>query len=275
MRRSDLSGALGVVAAALAAGNINAIESQLSRSALLYSACQAPNYVDQWDINDLNLPENSVAVIRMRGMLYAWETDNLIHALERIEANPCIVGVVLDINGPGGHVTRVDEAAALIRNFSKPVATFVAGDMCSAHFWIGTSAERTFVCSNISTVGSVGSMTEYLSLRKYLEAQGIKVWEIYPDNSDLKNEGVRALEDREDDAVIKQRLAEISQLFGNDVALNLGIKYDPAMELFRGKTFSAAAALAAGYIDQFGTLRDAANWVLAQATSRQAALLYQ
>ena len=39
--------------------------------------------------------------------------------------------------------------------------------------------------------------------------------------------------------------------------------------------FSGDEAVAAGYIDQFGGLKDAVTWVLAQATSRKAEQLYK
>ena len=40
-------------------------------------------------------------------------------------------------------VAHVDLAAKMIAESSKPIATYVAGTMGSAHFWLGTAAGRT------------------------------------------------------------------------------------------------------------------------------------
>ena len=53
----------------------------------------------------------------------------------------------------------------------------------------------------------------------------------------------------------------------------LGIEYDPELPLFRGEDFNGEEAVAAGYVDQFGSLQDAVTWVLAQATIKDANLI--
>lgn len=273
IQRHDLESVVALLAPCIIAGNLQAAEDFLQKKELVAKAVAAPYLAHYWELDDINLPVNSVAVIYLTGMLYAWETDWLIKTLQEAEANPAVCGIVLVIDGPGGHVARIDVAATAIKESTKPVATVVAGSMCSAHYWLGTCAARVFAVSQLCTVGSVGVMCEYTGLKKYFANLGIDVRDIYPDSADLKNEEFRALEDG-DESLTKSRLEKVHRLFSETVAENLGIPYDPTLEIFRGRVFTADEAVAAGYIDQIGSLNDAITWVLTEATSRQAAQLY-
>lgn len=273
IRRHDLERVMALLTPCIVSGNLQAAEDFLHQKKSMAKAVTAPYLAHYWELDDINLPDNSVAVIYLTGMLYAWETDWFIERLKAAESNPAVCGIVLIIDGPGGHVTRIDVAAAAIKECTKPVATVVAGMMCSAHYWLGTCADRVFAVSQLCTVGSVGVMCEYTGLKGYFTNLGIDIRDIYPDTADLKNEETRALEEG-DESLTKARLEKIHKLFSDTVAENLGIPYDPQLELFRGRVFTADEAVAAGYIDQIGSVNEAITWVLTEATSRQAAQLY-
>lgn len=255
-------------------GNIQAAAAQLDKPKCSIK-CTAQPYMAKWyELDDLALPVDSIAVINLTGALYVWETEWLIRQIEAATLNPNICGIVLVIDGPGGMASHVDLAAAALVNCEKPTAAVVTGMMASAHFWIGTATDRTFAASPLCEVGSVGTFCEFYSLKKYFEANGIDYREIYPDTSDLKNKEHRALVDNGDEEPMKARLEKLHKAFAEAVAQNLGIDYDPTLPIFRGELFDADEAVAAGYIDQFGNLNDAVKYVLAQATSRKAAQLY-
>lgn len=266
--------AMALLAPAIASGNLTEASKLLNAPAVMAGTISAPYFAQAWEATDTNLPEGSVMIYRLSGMLYSWHTDWLIQSLQQAEANPRIVGVILMIDGPGGHVTRVDVCARLIRDFSKPVATVVTGSMCSAHLWLGTAGHRVFAESDLCQIGSIGTMAEYSSWREYFKLNGIDVRQIYPDTSDLKNEETRAIEESGDESLTKQRLEAIHALFAQTVAENMGIKYDPSAELFRGKVYSSAQAVKAGLVHEMGGVAQAARWVLANATSREVAKLY-
>lgn len=273
IQRHDLDSVMALLTPCIVAGNLQAADDFLKQKELVAKAVAAPYLAHYWELDDINLPSNAIAVVYLTGMLYAWETDWLIKTIQAAEANPAVCGIVLVIDGPGGHVTRIDVAAADIKESTKPVATVVAGSMCSAHYWLGTCADRVFAVSQLCTVGSVGAMCEYIGMKNFFTNLGIDIRDIYPDGADLKNEETRALEEG-DESLTKSRLEKVHRIFAETVAENLGIAYDPTLELFRGRVFSADEAVAAGYIDQIGSLADAITWVLTEATSRQAAQLY-
>ncbi len=269
IRANDLAGALGLIMPAIRSGNLEAATAMLDRVKCTATATGGA-YLAQWyELDDATLPEESVAVISLSGVLLAWETQWLIEQIRRAEANPRICGLVLDIDGPGGMISRVDAAAEALKNCTKPTATVVTGTMASAHFWIGTATDRTFIASPLCEVGSVGVMITHCSFREFFKMNGIDYRVIYPDTADLKNKEVRALEERDDEQPFKEQAEKIHRLFADTVAENLGIAYDPELPLFRGEMFDAAEAVAAGYIDEHGTLNEAVRWVLAQSVLSQ------
>jgi signal peptide peptidase SppA len=247
-------------------GNLDQAEAQLNKYGVNIYAAFPTNIANRWELDDDTLPENSVAVIVLEGVLLSWETYRLERMIQEVEENPKICGAVLWINGPGGMVAHVDVVASMLKAMTKPVATFVAGTMASAHFWLGTSVDRTFIASPLCEVGSVGVMVTWASFKEYFKKNGIEVRDIYPDTADLKNHETRALEEG-DEGPIKEHLEALHKAFANAVASNLGIDYDPELPLFRGQIFTGDEAVKLGYIDQMGTLQDAVAWVLGRSTA--------
>lgn len=274
IERPEFQNLLSLLTPCIINGRLADVNDQISQVKSSAMATSMPYMAKWYELDDISIPADSVAVIKLRGVLYAWETEWLIEQLAAAEKNANICGIVLVIDGPGGMVSHLDMAASAIKNSSKPTATVVDGCMASAHFWLGTSSERTFIVSPMCEVGSVGVVITHTSFKEFFKMNGIDYREIYPDTADLKNKETRELEENGDESLIKARAERIHKIFAETVAENLGISYDPTLELFRGAVFPGDVAVAAGYIDQFGTVDDAVRWVLAQATSRKAAQLY-
>lgn len=269
IRRHDLENAVSLLMPCIISGNIHGAASVLSEEKCTVRATSSP-YLAKWhELDDAGLPEDSIAVLTLTGVLYSWESEWVIRQIAAAEQNPNICGVVLVIDGPGGMVSHLDMAATAVENCAKPTATVVTGLMASAHFWLGTASDRTFIASPLCEVGSVGVVITHCSFKEYFRKNGIDYREIYPDTADLKNKEVRALEDNNDETFIKERAERIHRVFSENVARHLGIAYDPGLPFFRGELFTGEEAVAAGYIDQAGSLEDAVKWVLAQATSRK------
>lgn len=274
IERPEFQNLLSLLTPCIINGRLADVNEQISQVKSSAMATSMPYMAKWYELDDISIPTDSVAVIKLRGVLYAWETEWLIEQLAAAEKNVNICGIVLVIDGPGGMVSHLDMAASAIKNSSKPTATVVDGCMASAHFWLGTSSERTFIVSPMCEVGSVGVVITHTSFKEFFKMNGIDYREIYPDTADLKNKETRELEENGDESLIKARAERIHKIFAETVAENLGIGYDPTLELFRGAMFPGDVAVAAGYIDQLGTVDDAVRWVLAQATSRKAAQLY-
>lgn len=274
IQRHEYQSIMSLLVPAIVNGNIADITAELEKEKCCIKATTAPYQAKWYELDDITLPVDSIAVINLTGFLYSWESEWVIRQIEAAELNPNICGIVFVVDGPGGMTSHVDLAAAAIENCTKPTATVVTGIMASAHFWLGTASDRTFIASPLCEVGSVGVVMTYYSFREYFKQNGIDYWEIYPDTADLKNKETRALENDHDESLAKARAEKIHKAFSETVARNLGIKYDPELPLFRGEMFSGDEAVNLGYIDQFGNLSDAVKWVLATATARKADQLY-
>ena len=276
IRRHDFESFVSLIMPAIVAGNIEAASAKLNEDDKCTVKATASPYMAKWyELDDISLPVDSIAVITLTGVLYSWESEWVAQQVEAAELNPNICGIVFVIDGPGGMVSHLDIAAAAVENCKKPTATVVTGIMASAHFWLGTASDRTFIASPLCEVGSVGIVCTHYSFREFFKMNGIDYREIYPDTADLKNKETRVLVENNDESLIKARAEKIHKIFAETVARNLGIEYDPKLPLFRGEMFDGNEAVELGYIDQFGGVADAVKWVLAQATSRKAQQLYQ
>lgn len=274
IQRHDFDNMVSLLMPSIIAGNITAAASQLDTVKTSVRATASPYMAKWYELDDLMLPVDSIAVITLSGALYSWESQWLIRQVEAVESNPNICGMVLVIDGPGGMVSHLDQAVAAVEKCTKPTATVITGIMASAHFWLGTATDRTFIVTPLCEVGSVGVVITHYSFKEYFKQNGIDYREIYPDTADLKNKPTRVLEESGDESLIKARAEKIHRAFSDAVARHLGIDYDPELPLFRGELFTGDEAVALGYIDQFGDVADAVKWVLAQATSRKAAAIY-
>lgn len=276
IRRHDFESFVSLIMPAIVAGNIEAASAKLNEDDKCTVKATAAPYMAKWyELDDISLPVDSIAVIALTGVLYSWESEWVAKQVEAAELNPNICGIVFVIDGPGGMVSHLDMAAAAVENCKKPTATVVTGIMASAHFWLGTASDRTFIASPLCEVGSVGIVCTHYSFREFFKMNGIDYREIYPDTADLKNKETRVLVENNDESLIKARAEKIHKIFAETVARNLGIEYDPKLPLFRGEMFDGNEAVELGYIDQFGGVADAVKWVLAQATSRKAQQIYQ
>lgn len=275
IRRHDFESFVSLIMPAIVAGNIEAASAKLDDDDKCTVKATAAPYMAKWyELDDISLPVDSIALITLTGVLYSWESEWVAKQIEAAELNPNICGIVFVIDGPGGMVSHLDMAAAAVENCKKPTATVVTGIMASAHFWLGTASDRTFIASPLCEVGSVGIVCTHYSFREYFKMNGIDYREIYPDTADLKNKETRVLVENNDESLIKARAEKIHKIFAETVARNLGIEYDPKLPLFRGEMFDGNEAVELGYIDQFGGVADAVKWVLGTATSRKAKQLY-
>lgn len=95
-------------------------------------------------------------------------------------ADPNVTAVVLRIDSPGGTVDGTQDLAQKIFNArgSKPIVSFVDGDMMSAAFWIGAAADRVLISNKTAHVGSVGVRMTLMDQSKFNEQMGVKVTNI-------------------------------------------------------------------------------------------------
>lgn len=196
----------------------------------------------------------SVGVIPLKGvvgkalspldrMTGAVDLEDFTSALEAYVADPEVKTILVDISSPGGTVTGVEEAAAMLAAVQKPTVAFTDTEMASAAFWIGSQADRVVVTSS-ATVGSVGVFMAIPDVSKAYEAMGVKMDVIK--SGKLKGAGIEGTSLTEDQrANLQEQVNAIHADFKAAVRGKRAMVQDADME---GQVFSGKVAAHKGLV---------------------------
>lgn len=216
----------------------------------------------------IDIPKGSVAVIDAIGVLTKygdWCTYgalDIVNALKFADQHPNIIGSVLNIDGPGGSTGSIAPFLEFGKTKRKPVVG-LCDTTCSAHLYSVLGATDYIMAdNNISALfGSIGIVMSWIDNRKYLEEKGYVFHEVYPDESEHKNESFRLAMEGKYDMIKKEMLSPAAIQFQNFVKEKRpSLKVDHP-GLLTGKTFRAEEALSLGLIDKIGSLESAVQMV--------------
>lgn len=255
-------------------GSIESFEKSIdspikTRAFSMIEGVAGVNVVESWEMEDSSLPENSVAVIYLEGMVYPWKTYRVENLIAIANANPKILGVLLFMNTPGGYVLRVDILTEAIKNSIKPVAAYVTGMCASAGEHIASGVRRIFSASRTDIHGSIGTMTSFVDDSKFWEDNGIVVRDIYASLSTMKNDRSREAE-KGNDAPIIADLDFFNNLFIQTISKNRGIAVTDDNPVFKGSVFFTEEAINQKLVDEIGDFETALNWVLNEGLKNEA-----
>lgn len=196
---------------------------------------------------------------RMMGAMTYSDVQGAVH---QALGDPAVVGLVLDLDSPGGTVNGAEETAAAVyqaRNV-KPVAAVTSGMMASAAYWIGSAADRVFV-GRTADVGSIGVLMVHTDFSKMDERIGIKT--TYLTAGEYKAIGNDA--EPLSDAARVEFQSHLDQIYGEFVSAVARHRGAPAVkvrnQMADGRVFIGERAVAVGLADQIGGLQDAVAWI--------------
>lgn len=177
-------------------------------------------------------------------------TMTMANQLKWMDENQNIAGIIIEIDSPGGQVDGTATFADAIKNAATPVVAVVNDGMaCSAAYWIASAADKIYATHNHSEVGSIGVYSTLADYSKYYEEKGIRVEDVYAEQSTEKNKGYRDWL-AGDSAEFVKRLSSIATEFIDTVKTNRAGKLNTdAVDPFKGAVFNAKQALAIGLID--------------------------
>jgi capsid assembly protease len=175
-------------------------------------------------------------------------------------ADPNVIGILLEIDSPGGTADGVKTLADQIMAARevKPIVAYSDGLMASAAYWLGSAADYV-MGSETAMVGSIGVAGTHYDRSGQDEQKGVKrtvissgkFKRIANDAEPLTAEGKDYLQQMSD---------TIYQIFLNAVAQNRGETVETvASEMADGREFIGRQALDAGLVDQIGTMAEAKN----------------
>jgi capsid assembly protease len=208
----------------------------------------------------------SIGVISIKGSLT--NTDSFWNALMGVTSypqirealveaasNPDVQSILLDIDSGGGSVSGVADTANLIKMIDskiKPVVAFTDGTMCSAAYWLGSSAREVF-SSATAMVGSLGVIATHAERSQQLKNDGIGVTVIRSGQYKALANGVEPLT-KEAESQIQGHLDGVYKVFAQHVADSRGVDYATADTVMgQGREFLGQAAVDAGLVDGIKT----------------------
>ncbi len=209
--------------------------------------------VGKYDLTDINIPENSVAVISIQGPIYSWQTMQLINDIKDAEENPQISSILFLVSSPGGMVSQLDIAADTIKNLSIPTVAAIFEMSASAAMWLTSAMNYRIATSPMDQAGSIGVMTSITDMSGLLKDKlGIVITDLYATKSINKNAEIRAFLEKGEKGPITTKLDFINNYFHAQVQKYLGIKADS--EVFTGDIYFAEQAKEMGLINEINTM---------------------
>lgn len=219
------------------------------------------------DLPEMNSTSQYINVLSIKTPLFKYDqmcgpsgTRSMTRILKEWEANENVVGVILDIDCPGGQVSGLAEFADFLHNYSKPIVAYTDGLMASAAYYVAAACDHIVTNPNADLIGSIGTMLTYVNLDGIIEAEGGVIKDIYATGSTRKNEEHRAMKEGSDALLIKNILDPARDKFVADVNL-----YRPGIDasVFEGAVYAPADALALNLVNELGTLQTAFDKVIA------------
>lgn len=219
---------------------------------------------------DTELPEtveqDSIAVIPLLGPIMKYDswcetgTQTKAKQLLTADADPRIRGSIILTDSPGGEALATEVMHNAIKKCEKMVVGVVDGMMASAAVWIVSGTDHIFLNGETCLVGSIGTMITLADFRSYYEKEGIKIHDIYADDSTDKNKEWRDAVDGKYDLMKQRLLNPLNDLFKNTVINNRASLNKE--NTLTGKVFLSKEAIANGLADEIGGMQSAIDYIM-------------
>jgi len=185
--------------------------------------------------------------------------EGLADALRQAGQDTTVVGVVLEVNSPGGGVTASDEMHQSILDFrentGKPVVVSMGDTAASGGYYISTAADR-IVANETTLTGSLGVIIPLNNFAEAADKYGIK--QVVIKSGKYKDMGNAFREMRPDEREIFQSIVDgLYSEFVDVISEGRGIPEDRVREIADGRVYSGSQAKDLGLVDSFGDLDEA------------------
>jgi ClpP class serine protease len=186
----------------------------------------------------------------------ACDIKNVEEMLEECERDPAIKTIILDIDSPGGTSVGVPELANRIKNSTKEVITFTAGECCSAAYWLGSQA-RSFYATPSSSIGSVGVYICFTDASKHYADNGFR--QVVIKAGRLKGAGIDGTSLSDDQEKMLQD--EVLDIWGDFKGAVTSVREFVSEDAMEGQPFSgkrgAEVGLCTSLVNGFDELMEA------------------
>lgn len=183
--------------------------------------------------------------------------EGFANKVRQAAADSNVTGIIIDVDSPGGNVSGIQEAAAIVREASrqKPVVAVANHWAASAAYQIASAAGELVVTPS-GEVGAIGVFAYHEDVSAALEANGVKPSLIKA--GDFKAETHPAFPLSEEATAYLQSQVDASyEAFIADVAKGRKVSAATVRKSFgQGRMVMAKEAVQLGMADRIGTLAD-------------------
>lgn len=216
---------------------------------------QIPNLAGEYDLSDQNIPENSIAVIPIQGVLLPWKSQRISNMVLQANENEKISSILFIVNSPGGVVNYLDIASSVIKNSKIPTTAFILSVAASGAMWLVSNVNDILISSEMDVVGSIGAKMSFMDINTFLkEKLNITIYDLYATKSTEKENEWRQLIAGNSQPVIDS-LDFVNEIFHATIRENLGIAAES--KVFNGGIFYAEEAISLGLAHRIATFEDA------------------
>jgi protease-4 len=210
-----------------------------------------------------NLDHNGkiVAGIRIEGEVEPLLADEILDRLDEASEDKDVVGVLLDVNSPGGSVVASQEiydAVARLRE-TMPVVAYVREMAASGAYYSCASASK-IVANRGSMVGSIGVVMSAMGTSELMK--WMKLTPLTLKSGALKDAGNTTREWTDAERVYLQKLIDDTRVqFSEDVRSKRKLSDDAVAHMSDGRVVLGTEALALNLVDALGSRQDAVEAV--------------
>jgi len=208
------------------------------------------------------------ALVRLNGIIQAKgdaSAERINEALQAAFEDKGSVGVILDINSPGGSPVQAgiisDEMRRLRRKYPDKQLVVVVDDICaSGGYYVAAAADKIFV-DKASIVGSIGVLMDGFGFSGLMDKFGVERRLLTAGSNKGFLDPFSPL-DPNQKAYAQEMLAEIHQQFIAVVREGRGKRLRESPEMFSGLMWTGARSIDLGLADGYGTVDSVARDVL-------------
>lgn len=205
------------------------------------------------------------ALIKIDGTIEAkgaGDAETVIASLAKAYADPGSVGLILQINSPGGSPVQAgminEEITRLRKQYPQKPLYVVVSEICaSGGYYIAAAADRIYV-NKASIVGSIGVLMNGFGFTGVMEKLGVeRRLLIAGENKGLLDPFSPQNENQKE--YMQGMLNEIHQQFIDVVRQGRGKRLKDSPEIFSGLVWSGEKSVELGLADGFGTVESVAR----------------
>lgn len=196
----------------------------------------------------------SIAIVSLIGTMYDYTANYYCSKLDKVYADPNVVGGIMICNGPGGSANAGEKLANKVLSAPWPTMGYIDYNICaSANLMVASSCDALYASRPNDQVGSIGSYISYQDWSNYFKKLGIETKDIYAKQSTQKNEEFRQA--AEGNFKLLQQQADASaQRFIDYMKVRRPGLNDITL---KGRMFNATEGLEHNLIDGIGDMKAA------------------